>query len=161
MIRKNYGRQKTTIFLQLILLNQYLNKQNRTISTYKNVGNIVKSRRVSVCSSVLFRFKPKKQDVKKLAKGTGKFLQTTNHDCIENWENQLGQLEVEQISSFWNFDQSSSEETKTPEKASHFLSVIFLMTSASMKHLHSAISMPPSRRSPICRNSKTQKLSLN
>ena len=33
------------------------------------------------------------------------------------WENQLGQLEqAEQISSFWNFHQSPSEETKTPVK---------------------------------------------
>ena len=58
----------------------------------------------------------KKQDVKKLAKRTRKLFADYDHECIEIWENQLGQLEeVEQISGFWNFDQSPSEETKTPE----------------------------------------------
>ena len=58
----------------------------------------------------------KKQDVKKLAKRTRKLFADYDHDCIEIWENQLGQLEeVEQISGFWNFDQSPSEERKTPE----------------------------------------------
>ena len=63
----------------------------------------------------------KKQDVKKLAKRTGKLFANYDHDCIEIWQNQLGQLEeVEQISGFWNFDQSPSEETKTPESSSLF-----------------------------------------
>ena len=58
----------------------------------------------------------KKQDVKKLTKRTRKLFADYDHDCIEIWENQLGQLEeVEQISGFWNFDQSPSEERKTPE----------------------------------------------
>ena len=58
----------------------------------------------------------KKQDVKKLAKRTRKFFADYDHDCIEIWENQLGQLEkYEQISGFWSFDQSPSEERKTPE----------------------------------------------
>ena len=58
----------------------------------------------------------KKQDVKKLAKRTRKLFADYDHDCIEIWENQLGQLEeVEQISGFWSFDQSPNEETKTPE----------------------------------------------
>ena len=60
-----------------------------------------------------------KQDVKKLAKRTRELFADYDHDCIEIWENQLGQLEeVEQISRFWNFDQSPSEETKTPESPS-------------------------------------------
>ena len=54
--------------------------------------------------------------MKKLAKRTRKFFADYDHDCIEIWENQLGQLEeVEQISGFWNFDQSPCDETKTPE----------------------------------------------
>ena len=58
----------------------------------------------------------KKQDVKKVTKRTRKLFADYDHDCIEFWENQLGQLEeVEQISGFWNFDQSPSEERKTPE----------------------------------------------
>ena len=58
----------------------------------------------------------KKQDVKKLAKRTRKLFGDYDHDCIEIWENQLGQLEeVEQISGFWYFDQSPCDETKTPE----------------------------------------------
>ena len=56
----------------------------------------------------------KKQDVTKLAERTRKLFADYDHDCIEIWENQLWQL-VEQISGFWNFDQSPSEETKTPE----------------------------------------------
>ena len=58
----------------------------------------------------------KKQDVKKLAKQSRKLFADYDHDCIEIWENQSGQLEeVEQISGFWSFDQSPSEERKTPE----------------------------------------------
>ena len=58
----------------------------------------------------------KKHYVKKLAKRTRKLFADYDHDCIEIWENQLGQLEeVEQISGFWNFDQSPCDETKTPE----------------------------------------------
>ena len=58
----------------------------------------------------------KKQDVNKLAKRTRKLFADYDHDCIEIWENQLGQLEeIEQTSGFWNFDQLPSEETKTPE----------------------------------------------
>ena len=65
----------------------------------------------------------KKQDVKKLAKRTRKLFADYDHDCIEIWENQLGQLEeVEQISGFWNFEQLPSEETKTPEKSFPLLS---------------------------------------
>ena len=61
----------------------------------------------------------KKQDVRKLTKRTRKLFADYDNDCIEIWENQLGQQEeVEQIADFWNFDQSQSpiEETKTPEK---------------------------------------------
>ena len=59
----------------------------------------------------------KKQEVKKLAKRTRKLFADYDHDCIEIWENHSGQLEeVEQISGFWVFDQSPSEETKTPER---------------------------------------------
>ena len=47
----------------------------------------------------------RKQNVKKLSKRTRKLFADYDHDCIEIWENQLGQLEeVEQISGFWNFD---------------------------------------------------------
>ena len=57
-----------------------------------------------------------KQDVEKLTKRSRKLFADYSHDCIEICENQLGQLEeVEQISGFWNFDQSPMEERKTPE----------------------------------------------
>ena len=61
----------------------------------------------------------KKQDVKKLTKRTRKLFADYDHECIEIWENQLGQLEeVEQISDFWSFDQSQSpSDMKTPEKS--------------------------------------------
>ena len=64
----------------------------------------------------------KKQDVKKLTKRTRKLFAVYDHECIEIWENQLGQLEeVEQISDFWSFDQSQSpSDMKTPEKKSPF-----------------------------------------
>ena len=57
--------------------------------------------------------------MEKLAKQTRKLFADYDHDRIEIWENQLGQLEeVEQISGFWNFDHSPSEEIKTPESHS-------------------------------------------
>ena len=60
----------------------------------------------------------KKAGCKKMAKRTKRLFADYDHDCIEIWENQLGQLEeVEQISNIWNFDQSPSEEIKTPEKS--------------------------------------------
>ena len=50
----------------------------------------------------------KEEDLKKLSKRTRKPFEDYDHDCIEIWENQLGQLaEGEQISEFWVFDQSS------------------------------------------------------
>ena len=62
---------------------------------------------------------PIKQDVKKLAKPTRKLFADYDHDCIEIWEYQLGQLaEFEKKSGFWNFDRSPREETKTPESPS-------------------------------------------
>ena len=63
----------------------------------------------------------RKQNVKKLSK-TRKLFADYDHDCIEIWENQLGQLEeVEQISDFWSFDQSQSpSDIKTTEKKSPF-----------------------------------------
>ena len=66
----------------------------------------------------------KKQDVKKLTKRTRKLFADYDHECIEIWENQLGQLEeVEQISDFWSFDQSQSpSDMKTPEKSLPLLS---------------------------------------
>ena len=66
----------------------------------------------------------RKQNVKKLSKRTRKLFADYDHDCIEIWENQLGQLEqVEQISDFWSFDQSQSpSDMKTPEKSLPLLS---------------------------------------
>ena len=66
----------------------------------------------------------KNQDVKKLTKRTRKLFADYDHECIEIWENQLGQLEeVEQISDFWSFDQSQSpSDMKTPEKSLPLLS---------------------------------------
>ena len=58
----------------------------------------------------------KKQVKKKMAKRTRKLFADYDHVCIEICGNQLGQLEeVERISGFWNFDQSPSDETETPE----------------------------------------------
>ena len=54
-----------------------------------------------------------------MSKRIRKFFADYDHDCIEIWENQFGQLEeVEQLFGFWNFDQSPSEQTKTPESPS-------------------------------------------
>ena len=65
-------------------------------------------------------------DVKKLSKRTKKLFADYDNDCIEIWENQLGQIEeVEQISNFWAFDESSQpdkDSTKTPEKQLPLLS---------------------------------------
>ena len=64
-------------------------------------------------------------DVKTLSKRTRKLFADYDNDCIEIWENQLGQLEeVEQISEFWAFDQSQPdpETIKTPEKQLPLLS---------------------------------------
>ena len=54
--KKKFWQTKNNYILPVNLMNQYLNKQNRTISTYRNVRKIVKTRRVSVCSSVLWMF---------------------------------------------------------------------------------------------------------
>ena len=64
--------------------------------------------------------------MKKLSKRTKKLFADYDNDCIEIWENQLGQIEeVEQISNFWAFDESSQpdkDSTKTPEKQLPLLS---------------------------------------
>ena len=66
------------------------------------------------------------EDLKKLSKRTIKLFEDYDHNCIENWENQLGQLaEEEQISKFWAFDQSSqldNDSTRTPEEQLPLLS---------------------------------------
>ena len=76
----------------------------------------------------------KKQDVKDLAKRARKLFADYDHDCIEIWENQLGQLEeVEQIFGILISRQVKKEK---PQKASRCLPTFSLMMSASMKHLH-------------------------
>ena len=66
------------------------------------------------------------EDLKKLSKRTRMLFEVYDHDCIEIWESQLGQLaEEEQISQFWAFDQSSqldNDSTRTPEKRLPLLS---------------------------------------
>ena len=76
----------------------------------------------------------KKQDVKELPKRTRKLFADYDHDCIEIWENQFGQLEeVEQIFGILISRQVKKEK---PRKASRCLPTFFLMMSASMKQLH-------------------------
>ena len=101
----------------------------------------------------------KKQDVKKLAKRTRKIFADYDPDCIEIWENQLGQLEVEQISGFWDFDQSPCDETKTPESLpllANFSDDVSINETPPLTN-----AMPPSRRSSSYRDSKVQQNSLN
>ena len=103
----------------------------------------------------------KKRDVKKLAKRTRKLFAGYDHDCIGIWENQLGQLEeVEQISCFWNFDQSPSEETKTPESpsllANNFSDDVSIDETPPLSQCYA-----PSRRSSSYLDSKLQQHSLN
>ena len=66
------------------------------------------------------------EDLKNLSKRTRKLFEDYDHDSIEVWENQLGQLkEEEQISEIWAFDQSSqlyNDSTRTPEKQLPLLS---------------------------------------
>ena len=66
------------------------------------------------------------EDLKKLSKRTRTFFEDYDHDCIEIWERQLGQLaEEEQLSEFWAFDQSSqldNDSSRTPEKQLPLLS---------------------------------------
>ena len=101
-------------------MNQYLNTQNKTIyfilqKRQKNHHD-KKNLHMLIIYGCITPIQTKKQDVKKFAKRTRKLFADYDHDCIEIWENQLGQLEeVEQISGFWNFDQPPNEETKTPE----------------------------------------------
>ena len=65
---------------------------------------------------VLLPFKQKSRMWKNWQSEQENFFADYDQDCIEVWENQLGQLEeVEQISGFWTFDKSPSEETKTTE----------------------------------------------
>ena len=139
MIRQNYSTQKTALLFQLTNLNQYLNTQNKTIYFIlqkRQKNGYKKSLHMLIdIMDVLLSFKQRSRMLKKLAKRTRKLFADYDHDCIEIWENQLGQLEeVEQISGFWNFDQSPNEETK-PRKAPRCLPKNFLMMSAPMKHL--------------------------
>ena len=121
MIRQIYGTQKTALLFQLITLNQYLNTQNKTIyfilqKCQKKSPRQEESPYAHRYYGCITPIQTKKQDVKRLTKRTRKLFADYHHDCIEIWENQLGQIEeVEQISGFWNFDPSPSEERKTPE----------------------------------------------
>ena len=83
----------------------------------------------------------KKQDLKKLAKRTKKLFAEYDHDCIEIWESQLGQLEVEQISNFFGIS-SCQVKKQDPRKKASRCSPIFLMTSTLMKHHHWINVMP-------------------
>ena len=162
MIRLIYGRQKKRIFLfQLKTLNQYLNTQNRLIYfNLENARKIVKTRRVSVCLSILWIFSHsnKKEGWKKV-KRTKTLFADYDHGCIVVWENQLGRLErAKQISSFWKFDQSPSEKTKPPEGLRMLANTG--MMSASMNHLHWANVTPPSRKSSSYVDSKIKQNSL-
>ena len=66
------------------------------------------------------------EDLKKLLNTTRKLFEDFDHDCIETWENQLGQLaEEKQISEFWAFDQSSQRDNnsaRSPKKQLPLLS---------------------------------------
>ena len=66
------------------------------------------------------------EDLKKLSKRTRNLFEDYDHDCIEIWESQLGQLaEEEQISECWAFDQSFQldiDSPRTPEKQLPLLS---------------------------------------
>ena len=66
------------------------------------------------------------EDLNKLSKRTRKLFEDYGHNCIEIWENQLGQLtKEEQISEIWASDQSSQRDNdsiRTPEKQLRLLS---------------------------------------
>ena len=123
MIRQNYGTQKRAFFVPVNYIEPILEykKQNDLFHLTKTSDKSLQeespyAHRYYGCITPI---QTKKQDVKKLAKRTRKLFADYDYDCIGIWENQLGQLEeVEQISGFWNFDQSPSEETKTPESPS-------------------------------------------
>ena len=94
-------------------------KQNVFFSTNKNARKIVRTRRVSVCSSTLrmyYSHSNKQAGCEKIGKANKKTFCGLQSWLHWNLGESIGQLEeVEQKSGFWNLDQSPSEETKTPE----------------------------------------------
>ena len=131
MIKLDYGAVKTALFYRSTLLNLLATIQNNTIffqltRTPEKNSVLAESPYSPRYYGCITPIKLKRgADVKTLSKRTRKLFADYDSDCIEIWENQLGQLEeVEQISEFWAFDQSQPdpETIKTPEKQLPLLS---------------------------------------
>ena len=168
MIGQNYGTQKTNtvILFQLITPNQYLNTQNKTIYfiLQKRQKNRYDKKSLHMLINIMVVLLPFKQNSrmwKNWQSEQENFLPTTIMTALKfcriNWGSE------KKLSKYLIFGILISRQVNKPkpQKASRCLPTIFLMMSASMKHLLWANVMPPSRRSSSYLDSQKQQNSLN